>query len=137
MKNYLTCGWPLIFMKVIIILSLYYCTSELTKCGSHVYWLPHLTSVDLWPLWRLSLSSVICWPSLQPWNVVYYTIYDLIWPLTPTKVVLILNFHQRIFWPSMVTMAHSLPHLTSGDPWPPIRSSSSSTYIRDSSEQDW
>ena len=51
-----------------------------------------------------------------------FTPFDLWWPLTSIKVIIILSLHQDFFWPNMVAIVHSLSHLTSDDLWPPSRS---------------
>ena len=66
-----------------------------------------------------------------------FTIFDLCWPLTSMNVIIILNLHQQLFWPNMVAITHTLPHLTSDDLWPLWKSSSILACISSSFDQIW
>ena len=99
----------------------------LTKFGNHS---AKFTTFDLW--WPLTFMKVITIINLHQGffltkfdnQSATFTTFNLRWPLTSMKVIIIINLHQGFFWPSLVAIAHSLPHLTSDDLWPPWRSSS-------------
>ena len=47
-----------------------------------------------------------------------FTIFDLWWPLTSMKVIIILSLHQQFFWPNMVAIAQ----FTTFNLWWPLTS---------------
>ena len=90
----------------------------LTKYGSHsTYFAPF----DLHQGHHSQLASALLLTKYGSHNT-YFTQFDHWWPLTSIKVIIILSLHQGFFWPNMVAIAHSSPHLTSDDLWPPSRS---------------
>ena len=99
----------------------------LTKFGNHS---AKFTTFDLW--WPLTFMKVITIINLHQGffltkfgnQSATFTTFNLWWPLTFMKVIIIINLHQGFFWLSLVAIAHTLPHLTSDDLWPPWRSSS-------------
>ena len=123
-------------IKVIIILSLYerYFWPNVVAIDNNL----HLTSVDLWPLWRSfpNLASVILLTMFGSHGALF-TIFDLCWPLISMKVIVLLNLDRLFFWPCLVAIEHSLLclSLTSVDLWSPIRSSLFLACISGSTDQ--
>ena len=108
-------------------------------------WLPYHIVYPIWPLMTFDLhqghhhSQLASALLLTKYgsHSTYFTPFDLWWPLTSIKVIIILSLHQHCFWPNMVAMAHSLHHLTSDDLWPPSRSSSFAVCISTAFDQIW
>ena len=92
----------------------------LTKFGSH------RTVYHIWPLMTFDLHEGHHHHKLASGILVtkfvshrsQFIPFDLWWPLTSMKVIIIINLYQGFFWPSLVAIARSLPHLTSDDLWP-------------------
>ena len=108
-----------------------------TKFGSIVYNIWPLMTFDLHEGRHHSLLASAILLTKYGSHGIYVTIFDLWWPLTSIKVIIILSLHHQFFWPNMVVISHSLPHLNSDDLWPPSRSSPFSACIRASFDQIW
>ena len=116
--------WPLTFMKVII---------KILHQG--FFWISLVAiahSFCIWPLMTFDLheghhhhklASGILLTKFGCHSTLFTT-FDLWWPLTSMKVIIMFSLLQRFFWPSLVVLEHRLTFLTPevpGDPRPPIR----------------
>ena len=98
--------WSLTFIKVIIIINLH----------QGFFWLSLVAiahSFRIWPLMTFDLheghhhhklASGILLTKFGCHSTLFTT-FDLWWPLTSMKVIIIINSHQGFFWPSLVAIA--------------------------------